>query len=128
LTSFVQQLLYLLMVRMKLKLIKQCQEPLSLIDSFNCECSQGEETIQHVILVCRQWVKEREELRVVAEGRAGDVSFLLGGWGIKKDSKGQFIDGPREKWMPDLKVVKATIRFLEQTRRLNFRQEAAVAA
>jgi hypothetical protein len=28
-------LLYLLMVRMKLKLIKQCQEPLSLIDNFN---------------------------------------------------------------------------------------------
>jgi hypothetical protein len=58
-------------------------------------------------------VKEREELRVVAEGRVGDVPFLLGGWGTKKDSKGQFIDGPREKWMPDLKVVKATIRFLE---------------
>jgi hypothetical protein len=28
-------LLYLLMVRMKLKLTKQCQEPLSLIDNFN---------------------------------------------------------------------------------------------
>jgi hypothetical protein len=28
-------LLYLLMVRMKLKLIKQRQEPVSLIDSFN---------------------------------------------------------------------------------------------
>jgi hypothetical protein len=27
--------LYLLMVRMKLKLIKQCQEPSSLIDNFN---------------------------------------------------------------------------------------------
>jgi hypothetical protein len=30
-------LLYLLMVRMKLKLIKQCQEPLSLIDNFNSQ-------------------------------------------------------------------------------------------
>jgi hypothetical protein len=30
--------------------------------------------------------------------------------------------------MPDLKVVKATIRFLEQTGRLNFRQEAAAEA
>jgi hypothetical protein len=29
--------------------------------------------------------------------------------------------------MPDLKVVKATIRFLEQTGRLNFRQQAVEA-
>jgi len=60
------------------------------------------------------------ELRTAAEGRAGDVPFLLGGWEIKKDSKGQFVDGPRDKWKPDLKVVKATIRFLEQTRRLTY--------
>jgi hypothetical protein len=66
-------------------------------------------------------------LRVVAEGRAGDVPFLPGGLGIKKDSKGQFIDGPREKWTPDLKVVKATIKFLEQTGRLDFRQQAVEA-
>jgi hypothetical protein len=54
-------------------------------------------------------------------GRAGDVPFLLGGWGTKKDSKGQLLDGLRDKWKPDLKVVKATIRFLEQTGRLTYR-------
>jgi hypothetical protein len=31
------------------------------------------------------------------------------------------MDGSREKWIPDLKVVKVTIRFLEQTGRLDFR-------
>jgi hypothetical protein len=39
---------------------------------------------------------------------------------MKKDSNGQFIDGPREKWKLGLEVVEATIRFLEQARRLNY--------
>jgi hypothetical protein len=64
---------------------------------------------------------------VAAGGRAGDVPFLLGGWGTKKDSKGQLLDGLRDKWKPDLKVVKATIRFLEQTGRLTYRPQAIEA-
>jgi hypothetical protein len=64
---------------------------------------------------------------VAAEGRAGDVPFLLGGWGTKKDSKGQLVDGLRDKWKPDLKVVKATIRFLEQTGRLTYRPQTVEA-
>jgi hypothetical protein len=46
---------------------------------------------------------------------------------MKKDSKGQFVDGPRDEWKPDLKVVKATIRFLEQTGRLTYCQPAVEA-
>lgn len=57
----------------------------------------------------------RKELWAVAKQRADDVPYLLGGWGTKKDSRGQLLDGPREKWMPDLKMVKATMRFLKQT-------------
>jgi hypothetical protein len=98
-----------------------------LVESALCECKQGEETIRHVILSCPRWAEERKELRAVAEGRAGDVPFLLGGWGVKKDNKGQLVDGPRDKWKPDLKVVKATIRFLEQTGRLTYRQQAVEA-
>ena len=55
------------------------------------------------------------------------MPFLLGGWGIKKNSKGQLVDGPRDKWKPDLKVVKATIHFLEQTGRLTYRPQAVEA-
>jgi hypothetical protein len=36
---------------------------------------------------------------------------------------GQLLDGPKEKWKPDLAVVKATIRFLEKTGRLTYQQE-----
>jgi hypothetical protein len=72
-------------------------------------------------------VKECRELQIVAKERAGDVPFLLGGWAKKRNSKGQLVDGPKEKWKPDLDVVKATIRFLEQTGRLDYRRQVAGA-
>jgi hypothetical protein len=37
------------------------------------------------------------------------------------------VDGPRDKWKPNLEVIKATIRFLEQTGRLNYRLLAVEA-
>jgi hypothetical protein len=83
---------------------------IGLVESALCECERGEETIRHVILSCIRWAEERKELRTVAKQRAGDVSFLLGGRGKKQDCKGQSVDGPKEKWRPDLEVVKATIR------------------
>lgn len=95
---------------------------IGLAESALCECELCEETIRHVILSCVRWAEEREELRTVAKQRAGDVLFLLGGWGKKQDCKGQLVDGPKEKWRPDLEVVKATIRFLEQTGRLDYRR------
>jgi hypothetical protein len=53
-----------------------------------------------------------------------DALYLLGGWGSKKDVRtGQLLDGPKEKWKPDLAVVKATIRFLEKTGMLAYQQE-----
>jgi hypothetical protein len=53
------------------------------------------------------------------------VPCFLGGWGTRKDVRtGQLLDGPKEKWAPDLAVVKTTIQFLEKTGRLSFQQEA----
>jgi hypothetical protein len=31
---------------------------------------------------------------------------------------GRFVDGPREKWKPNLKVIKATIQYVMKTGRL----------
>jgi len=46
----------------------------------------------------------------------GDVPCLLGGWGTKMDVRtGEPLDGPEEKWAPDLAVIKATIWFLRKT-------------
>jgi hypothetical protein len=33
---------------------------------------------------------------------------------------GQLLDSPKEKWKPDIEVVKATIRFLEKIGRLTY--------
>jgi hypothetical protein len=100
---------------------------IGLVGSALCECGRGEETIRHVLLSCTRWAEERRELRIVVKQRAGDASFLLGGWGKKQDCKGQLVDGPKEKWRPDLEVVKATIRFLQHTGRLDYRRQVAEA-
>jgi hypothetical protein len=45
---------------------------------------------------------------------------LLRGWSGHKDvMTGKFVDGPRESWKPDVKVVKASNHFLYQTGRLS---------
>jgi len=53
------------------------------------------------------------------------LSYLLGGWGLRKDVRlGQLFDGPKKKWKSDIEVVKATIRFLEKTGRSTYQPEA----
>lgn len=98
-----------------------------LVDSALCECGQADETVKHLILSCPRWEEGRKELGAAVGSRVGDVPFLLGGWGTRKDDKGRLLDGPKEKWKPDIAVVKATIRFLEQTGRLTYRQAVGTA-
>jgi ribonuclease HI len=99
-----------------------------LVDDAKCGCRDDDETIKHILLVCPRWTAKRGELRATAGDRSGDVPYLLGGWGSKKDIRtGQSLDGPKEKWKPDLAVVKATIRFLEKTGRLTYQQEVIQA-
>lgn len=90
-------------------------------ESALCECEKGEETIEHVILACPNWTEARRALRTSVGDRWGDVPFLLGGWGTRKVGQSdQLLDGQREKWKPDLSVVRATIEFLEKTGRLEY--------
>ena len=52
------------------------------------------------------------------------MSYLLGGWGKRKDlSLGKLLDGEKESWKPDLTVVKATVQFLQDTGRLTYQLE-----
>ena len=92
---------------------------LKIVDTADCQCGEGEESIQHVLLHCPRWTAARVQLQAVAGDRWGEVSYLLGGWCTKKHWKtGEPLDGPKEKWKPDLNMVKHTIRFLQQTGRL----------
>jgi hypothetical protein len=96
-----------------------------LVDEAKCSCGDDEETIRHLILSCPRWTVERRELREAVGARSGDVPYLLGGWGSRKDVRtGRLLDGPQEKWKPDMEVVKATIRFFEKTGRLTYQQVA----
>jgi hypothetical protein len=95
-----------------------------LVNDAKCGCGDDDETIKHILLVCPRSADKRGELRAATGDRSGDIPYLLGGWGSKKDVRtGQLSDGPKEKWKPDLAVVKATIRFLEKTGRLTYQQE-----
>lgn len=98
---------------------------IGVVDEAICSCGEDEETIRHLILSYPRWKAERRELREAVGARSGDVPYLLGGWGWRKDVRtGQFLDGPKEKWKPDIEAVKATIRFLEKTGRLSYQQTA----
>ena len=58
-------------------------------------------------------------MREAAGGRWGDLSFLLGGYTSRLDRRsGKRVDGPKEKWTPNLRIVAKTIDFLKQTRRM----------
>lgn len=75
----------------------------------------------------RRWEEGRKELGTAVGNRVGDVPFLLGGWGTRKDDPYSLLDGPKEKWKPDIAVVKATTRFLKQIGRLTYCQAAGAA-
>ncbi|KAM0718341.1 hypothetical protein Q7P37_006673 [Cladosporium fusiforme] len=98
-----------------------------LVDSALCECGQADETVKHLILSCPRWEEGRKELGTAVGSCVGDVALLLGGWGTRKDDNGRLLDGPKEKWKSGIAVVKATIRFLEQTGRLTYRQAVGTA-
>jgi hypothetical protein len=96
-----------------------------LVDEATCSCGEDEETIRYLILSCPRWKAERRELREAIGARSGDVPYLLGGWGSRKDMRtGQLLDGPKEKWKPDMEAVKATIRFPGKTGRFSHQQTA----
>ena len=74
-----------------------------------------------------RWAEYRSTLREVVGDRWRDIPYLLGGWGIRKDVRtGQLLNSPKEKWKPNLEVVKATVRFLERTGRLTFYVTGAI--
>jgi hypothetical protein len=105
--------------------LNQYLSRIGLVDEAKCSCGDDEETIRHLILSCPRWTVERRELRGAVGARSGDVPYLLGGWGSRKDVRtGRLLDGPQEKWKPDMEAVKATIRFLEKTGRLTYQPPA----
>jgi hypothetical protein len=97
---------------------------MGIVEDAKCSCRIDDETIRHILYVCPLWIEQRKTLRAAAGDRWGDVSYLLGGWSKRKDSvSGKFLDGEKDRWKPDITVVKATVQFLQETGRLTYRPE-----
>jgi hypothetical protein len=89
-----------------------------------CNCGLTE-SIQHFLFSCRRWEQQRTKLREQHGDRFGDLSYALGGYSSRQEG-GRNIDGPIERWKPDISIVKATIQFAKETGRLHSsRQEAS---
>jgi len=85
-------------------------------ETAECECGLIE-SIPHFLFCCRKWAEQRQELRLQHGERFGDLSYALGGFSSRKEG-GESIDGPIERWKPDIDVVRATIQFAMDTGRL----------
>jgi ribonuclease HI len=104
--------------------LNQYLSRLGVVEEAKCRCGIDDETIRHILCVCPLWATQRRTLQAVAGDRQGDVSYLLGGWGKRKDpTSGRLLDGEKGSWKPDLTVVKATVQFLQETGRLTYQPE-----
>jgi hypothetical protein len=85
-----------------------------------CSCGHGEETVHHVILVCRKWDVQRASLRQKIGERWGDLSFMLGGRSKRVDTRThRLVDGPANKWnlAKSRLAAIAVAKFLVATKR-----------
>ena len=91
-------------------------------ESANCICGPIVESTQHFLFYCPKWRSERTKLRETMVGRWGDLAYALGGWSGRRDKRtGKFVDGASEKWKPNMKVLKAMIQFVKDTKRFQAR-------
>jgi hypothetical protein len=76
------------------------------IAAFDCGLT---ESIPQFLVSCRGWERARTTKSRQQHGeRFGDLSYALGGY-LSRQEGGRRIDGPIERWKPDIDVVRATI-------------------
>ena len=91
------------MVRLNSYLLK-----IGAAESDLCDCGQATETAEHFLFRCKKWTEQREVLFTCSRTKIGNLSFFLGGKAASDD----------DKWEPDMRAVRATIRFAIATKRL----------
>ena len=79
-----------------------------------CEHYHLTESIPHLLFTCSKWQQLRENMRGVHGKRYSELSYALRGCSDAER------DGQLSKWKPDLKTVKATIKFVLATKRLDY--------
>jgi ribonuclease HI/exonuclease III len=77
--------------------------------SDQCDCGQARETVEHFLFRCRRWTEYRTEMLQCTDTHRSNISFYLGGKSPSDD----------KNWVPDMKAVRAAIRFAITTSRLD---------
>ena len=85
------------------------------VDSDQCRCNRGSETVDHFLFRCPRWSNLRYELKRLAANRWGDLAYMLGGWPSERK------EGPLDKWAPSKAAISAAINFAIATGRLEDR-------
>ncbi len=75
-----------------------------------CACGQARETIKHFLFHCLQWQTQRRKLLEHRESKIDNLPFFLGGKG----------PADQDDWIPDMKAVRATIKYALATGRLDY--------
>ena len=87
------------------------------VETEQCKCGRGEESVDHLLFRCPRWSHFRGEIRRLAGHRWGDTWYLLGGW------SGDQKNGALAKWKPTNEMVTATINFAIAPGRLEDKRE-----
>jgi hypothetical protein len=88
-------------------------------ESTICACGLGRENVFHFSFLCPTWREQRQHLRIAMRDRWANLSYALGGWSDRKNpTSGKLVDGRRDKWKPNIGVLKAVIQFVKSTGRL----------
>jgi hypothetical protein len=91
-------------------------------ESAACACGACIEPIQHFLFYCPKWRSERSNLQAALADRWRDLAYVLEGWSGRRDrGTGRFVDGAKEKWKPNMGVIRAVIQYVRATGRFQLR-------
>lgn len=98
-------------------------QKINAVESDQCGCGIGRETVRHFLFHCPQRANYHADLINKTAGRWRDLSFFLGGRSHLWNRDGSRAPD-EDPWTPDIDIVRATIKFSQLTKRLN-RSETA---
>jgi hypothetical protein len=79
-----------------------------------CKCRLKPKTVRHFLFQCPQWTNQHTQMQEAL----GHQAYALGAWSGRLNIRKTLIDGLKESWKPNLKVIKAVIHFATATSRL----------